>query len=205
MAQALPFNYYHRLPPWAQAFALPNSRPILMYHKVGRAPFFSRYRFLSVPTGLFRTQIQELHAAGFRSFGLDETGTVGPRRICITFDDGYLSVFQKAMPILNEFGFKAITYLVPPLMGRCNEWDRGTRVSVDPLMRAEHVREWLKNGHEIGAHTLSHPHLHKLSAQKACEEILGSKKQLEDIFGVPVRHFCYPYGDYSPAVRDIVA
>ena len=34
-------------------------------------------------------------------------------------------------------------------------------------------------------------------------EIRDSKKRLEDTFGVAIRHFCYPYGDWNLAVRDI--
>jgi peptidoglycan/xylan/chitin deacetylase (PgdA/CDA1 family) len=39
---------------------------------------------------------------------------------------------------------------------------------------------------------------------KAREEISGSKKKLEDLFGHPISSFCYPYGDWDPAVRDMV-
>jgi peptidoglycan/xylan/chitin deacetylase (PgdA/CDA1 family) len=60
-------------------------------------------------------------------------------------------------------------------------------------------------GHAIGAHTRTHPALTKIPADRAREEISGSKKILEDRFGVEVKHFCYPYGKVSPAVRDMVA
>ena len=66
------------------------------------------------------------------------------------------------------------------------------------------IREWLAAGHEIGSHTLTHPFLTRISPQRAREEISASKKKLEDRFGRPVRHFCYPYGDWNPAVRDLV-
>ena len=35
-------------------------------------------------------------------------------------------------------------------------------------------------------------------------EIFDSKKLLEDRFGREVKHFCYPYGDYNEAIRDLV-
>jgi len=35
-------------------------------------------------------------------------------------------------------------------------------------------------------------------------EISASKKKLEDLFGVAIRHFCYPHGKWSPRVRDLV-
>ncbi len=130
---------------------------------------------------------------------------VGEKRICITFDDGYASVLEQAMPILNKYNFRAIIYLVPNLMGQRNEWDVGSRVSVEKLMNREQAAEWLKNGHEIGAHTLTHAHLHKIPLAEAKKEIFESKARLEEMFSQPVKHFCYPYGDYNLAVRDLAA
>jgi hypothetical protein len=33
---------------------------------------------------------------------------------------------------------------------------------------------------------------------------VGSKKKLEDRFGLPIEHFAYPFGDYNSAVVDVV-
>jgi peptidoglycan/xylan/chitin deacetylase (PgdA/CDA1 family) len=63
----------------------------------------------------------------------------------------------------------------------------------------------LAAGHQIGSHTLTHPHLTQLPIGRAREEITSSRKKLEDLFQRPVDHFCYPYGDWKPAVRDLVA
>ena len=71
-------------------------------------------------------------------------------------------------------------------------------------MDAAQVSEWLAAGHEIGSHTLKHPWLTRLPAREAREEIVASKKKLEDLFGLTVEHFCYPYGDWNETVRDMV-
>ena len=71
-------------------------------------------------------------------------------------------------------------------------------------MSREEVREWLAAGNDIGSHTLTHPFLTRLTPEQAREEISASRKRLEDLFGRPVRHFCYPYGDWNPAVREVV-
>ena len=58
------------------------------------------------------------------------------------------------------------------------------------------------HGHQIGAHTRTHPVLTEIPAALAREEIAGSKKGLGGPrFGFAVKHFCYPYGEVSPAVR----
>ena len=59
---------------------------------------------------------------------------------------------------------------------------------------------------EIGAHTVTHPLLDHLSPDDQREELLASRRALEEILGVPVRSFAYPYGTHSialvPLVRD---
>jgi peptidoglycan/xylan/chitin deacetylase (PgdA/CDA1 family) len=72
------------------------------------------------------------------------------------------------------------------------------------LMDAAQVRDWLAAGHAIGSHSLTHARLTRLTVRDAREEIFASRKKLEDTFGVTVEHFCYPYGDWSEAVRDLV-
>ncbi len=51
----------------------------------------------------------------------------------------------------------------------------------------------------IGAHTLNHLVLSKLSASEAEDEISGSKKILEAKLDMEIRHFAYPFGDKSDA------
>jgi peptidoglycan/xylan/chitin deacetylase (PgdA/CDA1 family) len=113
-------------------------------------------------------------------------------------------VLRHGLEPLAENGFRAIQFLVAGFLGRRSEWQAQYGEVLEPLMDASQVREWLAAGHEIGAHTLTHPWLTRVSELEAREEIRGSRLRLEDLFGVPVRHFCYPYGDWNPAVRDLV-
>ena len=72
------------------------------------------------------------------------------------------------------------------------------------LMDPSQVREWLAAGNDIGSHTCTHPYLTRIPQEQAREEIRASKQKLEDLFGREVRHFCYPYGDFSPAIAELV-
>jgi peptidoglycan-N-acetylglucosamine deacetylase len=58
--------------------------------------------------------------------------------------------------------------------------------------------------HEIGAHTLNHPILTEIQKKFAWEEIMGSKKNLEDILGHPINMFCYPFGKYDNEIKDLI-
>jgi peptidoglycan/xylan/chitin deacetylase (PgdA/CDA1 family) len=91
------------------------------------------------------------------------------------------------------------------LIGGSNSWDLGAGEAPEPLMDRAQIGEWLAGGQTIGSHGLSHADLTAIPLAQAREEIFASKKKLEDIFGVSVRHFCYPYGSWNPAVRDLVA
>ena len=57
---------------------------------------------------------------------------------------------------------------------------------------------------EIGAHTLSHPDLTRLSLAEAKREIEGSRAYLEDQLGHGVTMFCYPYGKYNQQIKELV-
>ena len=204
MLETLP-EYYSRLKPFEARFR--EGVPILMYHKVGARPGGVRFRGLYLSPPVFRRQICELSEAGYQAISLSQVlqSSRPARSIAITFDDGFSNVLQNAVAPLAEFNFKAIQFIVTNFVGQNNEWDVRNGEVPEPLMNAEEIRQWIAAGHEIGSHTRCHCRLPRLSLRDAEEEITASKKFLEDTFGVAIRHFCYPYGDFNPAIEDLVA
>jgi len=195
--------YYSQLAPFRKLFERGN--PILTYHKIGPRPPRPRMKGLYLSARLFRRQLEELRAAGFTSGSLDAcAGPRQERRLVITFDDGYVNVLRHTLQPLADTKFQAIQFLVADLLGKCNEWDVPLGETPEPMMDAAQVRDWLAAGHDIGSHTLTHPWLLSLAPAQVREEITASKKKLEDLFGRPIEHFCYPYGNWSEPVRDIV-
>jgi len=197
-------EYYSGLAPFADCFG--RGLPSLCYHKIEEAPRGARIKGLYLSAGLFAQQISELKSAGFHFIppGLPEShGT--KRKISITFDDGFVSNWKSAMPVMNLHGCRAINFLVADRLGKSSDWESAEGGEARPLMDEVQVREWLAAGNWIGAHTCTHPRLSQIPLPQAKEEILGSKKKLEDRFGIPLEHFAYPYGDYTPAVRDLVS
>ena len=196
-------SYYSSLSPFREVFARGN--PIVTYHKLGPQPARVRLKGLYLSAKLFAAQLGELQAAGFVSGSLSHSARPFKQaEIVITFDDGYVNVLRLALEPLAATKFTAIQFLPANLLGQRNEWDVALREAPEAIMDAAQVREWLAAGHDIGSHTLTHPFLTRLPADQAREEISASKKRLEDLFGRPVEHFCYPYGDWNPAVRDVV-
>jgi peptidoglycan/xylan/chitin deacetylase (PgdA/CDA1 family) len=90
-------------------------------------------------------------------------------------------------------------------MGGSNRWDADLGIAQKPLMRREDWQQWIAAGMEVGSHTRTHANLTKVDAAQAQTEIKDSKTELEDTLGCEVRHFCYPYGHFTPEHRDMVA
>jgi peptidoglycan/xylan/chitin deacetylase (PgdA/CDA1 family) len=126
--------------------------------------------------------------------GLCEQVRRGPRHAvaALTFDDGCLDNFTHAYPILRKYGCPASYYIVTDWVGRP---DRMTR---------DMVREVAHNGITVGSHTVSHPRLSTLPPEKVRQELRESRAWISDVTGVECAEFCYPFGDYSPAVKRMV-
>jgi peptidoglycan/xylan/chitin deacetylase (PgdA/CDA1 family) len=198
-------SYFTTLPPFRALFE--TGKPCLTYHKLGPRPRGVRLKGLYVGAKLFERQLSELRRAGFSTAGVEtlagQDGNAN-KQLALTFDDGFANVLRHGLEPLARHGFRAIEYLVAERLGGTNDWDAPDGEVQERLMDTAQVRDWLAAGHGIGSHTLTHPHLTRISPQRAKEEIFASRKKLEDLFGVPVRHFCHPYGDWNAAVRDLV-
>jgi peptidoglycan/xylan/chitin deacetylase (PgdA/CDA1 family) len=181
--------------------------PVFTYHKIGTAPAGALDPFLFVTPDSFAEQLDALNRHKFVSSTLmDLCGeSKEPRRRAIlTFDDGCQTVFKNGLPILAKFKYHAIQFIVADLIGKRNEWDVAKGETPAPSMDKAEIMEWLAAGHEIGSHTSTHPNLKRVSLQQAREEIFGSKRKLEDMFGIPIRHFCYPSGKSNDAIQQLV-
>ena len=145
-----------------------------------------------------------LLALGEQSSRTLEAGGKPRQQIVLTFDDGFSNVLRYGLESLTRNQFRAIEFLVSDLIGKTNEWEQREGEVPEPLMDDAQIRGWLAAGHQIGSHTRTHPWLTRLAPAAAREEVVSSKKALEDRFGVPVEHFCYPFGDWNETACNLV-
>lgn len=191
----------------AQQKLMARGAAIFAYHKISAPPGDTCDPFLYTRAEEFERQLTALRDGGFRAVRLGEiTAPAGgaAKKFVITFDDGFQNVLERGLEILSRHKAPAMQFIVSDFIGKQNDWDLAKGDSAEPLMDAAQIREWLDAGHEIGSHSATHPNLKELSAARAREEIFSSKKLLEDKFGVEVRHFCYPFGGWTPLARDLI-
>jgi peptidoglycan/xylan/chitin deacetylase (PgdA/CDA1 family) len=181
---------------------------ILTYHRMGVPPGLVPDPFLYATASELDWHLTEARAAGLRLGSLCEAmagGMPRPNTLAVTFDDGCLSVLREALPVLAKHKVSAVQFIVAGRIGGLNEWDLSKDDVPTPLMDPGQIREWIAAGQEIGSHTMTHKNLRKVAPAVAREEIVASKKKLEDMFGVPVRHFAFPYGGWRvPQIRELL-
>lgn len=185
----------------------PEAVPVLTYHSLDETG-----SVLSTPPAFFQAQMRSLRARGFSAVRLgdvldawDGRAARPPRPVALTFDDGFRSVCDSAAPVLEELGFRATIFAVAGHCGGRNDWpSQPPDAPLQPLLSTSELRGLADRGFEIGAHGVTHAPLDRLDAAAAEQEIAGSKRKLEDVLGLPVTLFAYPYGVASPAVRELV-
>ncbi len=130
----------------------------------------------------------------------------------VSFDDNFRS-WHDALPLFDELDLRATFYInTRPIRDTASRDEIEAyyrRVAQDPANREplsrDEIRDLRSAGHTIGAHTHSHFDLSALARDQATDEILTSKRLLEEIIGEPVVHFAYPFGmrrHFSESLRD---
>jgi peptidoglycan/xylan/chitin deacetylase (PgdA/CDA1 family) len=169
--------------------------PIILYHHVAVSPINSDYY---VPPEKFEAEMKLLHDWGYATITTQmlveaiRTGIpLPPRPIIISFDDGDMSVYYNAFPIMQKYGFTGAAYIVYYYM------------NTDGFMNADQIRELAAAGWEIGSHSLTHNNLQQIPDRQR-NEIVESRKRLEAELGVPVLTFAYPFGALDDSAVDYV-
>lgn len=173
--------------------------PILCYHSIIADPSSS----YSVATADFREQMGVLSKEGYTPITctqladyLDGTLELPERPVVITFDDGWVSNYDVAAPILDEFGFTATFFPMTGSIGTKNH------------LTYEQLRELTERGYEVGSHSITHPNLPRPEPGETLEahqarirsELADSKQAIEQATGKPVAALAYPHGTYDETV-----
>lgn len=112
------------------------------------------------------------------------------KAITFSYDDGAVQDIR-LIELLNRYGLKATFNLNSGLLGGYN------RVPQQDVAA-------LYAGHEIAAHTLTHPDLLKLGDEAVFREVEEDRLRLSELAGYTVIGMAYPYGTSDSRVVDIL-
>lgn len=174
---------------------------VLMYHDVVADD--AAYGPWSITESRFREDLQWLTDHGYTTVSAADltAGTSLPERaVLITFDDGYVSNRTLALPILQEFGMKAVVSLIVHYI---DEQDPG-------FLSWDQCREMADSGlFEFGSHTYDCHSGDNCIQRKEGETALQygarvfadlqkSIDRIETELDQPVQYFAYPHGRQDP-------
>ncbi len=195
--------------------------PVLLYHRIVNADSKIGKHKTYVKEKCFREQMTFLKRNDYETItfqqlagrmeGWNDGRMIQPsnlpsfqssKKIILTFDDGYEDNYTILFPILKEFGFTAVIYLVTKLSR--NEWAIKEGEPELKMMSREMIREMSAYGIEFGGHTRMHADLKNTVKEKLADEIAGCKQDVEALTGKPAVSFAYPYGAYrDEAIEEV--
>jgi peptidoglycan/xylan/chitin deacetylase (PgdA/CDA1 family) len=176
---------------------------VLCYHAVSE----TWHQTLSVPADALEAQLRLLLRRGFRPVRAAEAVAGRGKLLHVTFDDAFTSV-RNALPVLERTGVRATVFACTgyaddgrPLEVAELDDERRERPEEFETMKWDELRELVERGIEVSSHTVSHPHLPRLSDAELADELRTSKQRLEDELGRPCALLAYPFGDCDDRVR----
>ncbi|MHA3773536.1 polysaccharide deacetylase family protein [Verrucomicrobiota bacterium sgz303538] len=165
---------------------------VLCYHRIeGKAG-----GALSIEPALFEQHMQQLKDAGVAVISMQDffawrrgEKEIPPKCALITIDDGYVSGYEVAWPILKKYGYPFTMFVYLKYIstgGKAITWDQ--------------LAEMRDAGVDIGSHTVSHQDLRKPGKGAANyeaylkDEVERSKQVIEEKLGIKVLSLAYPQG-----------
>lgn len=174
----------------------------ITYQELKRAPSSSRWAsykdVFTTPGDISALSVMHLiSATGFLitdDYSVKPYQPVGFDRpiVSLTFDDSWEDNFSSALPVLNQYGFRSTQYYAT------------ANIQSKPTEQFK-IAEFVKSGHEIGSHSVTHSDLTTLSSTALTKELRDSKAYLETFAGAGnVKSFATPYGSYNAKVTTAI-
>jgi peptidoglycan/xylan/chitin deacetylase (PgdA/CDA1 family) len=178
--------------------------PILCYHKIENR---HEWGLNTVKPIEFKEQIAFLQDQGYHTTNFNQllSNEIPTKPIIITFDDGYASVYHNAFPILQEFKFTAIIYIISSFIGLLNTWDVNFGGIYFKHLDENNILEMATAGIEFGTHGQTHRALTYLTEKEIKKELIDSRLKLQELTKQPILSLAYPFGMQNRIVRNIAS
>lgn len=167
--------------------------PVLGYHDI-------RYAgdLYSITPEVFNQQMKFLYDNGFRTTSLDATHHP-EKSFVISFDDGYKSYIETAVPIMKEYGFSSVHNIIGEFVGV----DMPDTGEVRKMMDWNDLSNLLDGGDvELGSHTYALHHYNHRGVEGVTDDILlldllKFDKVMKQRLGIKCTTIAWPYGMYN--------
>jgi peptidoglycan/xylan/chitin deacetylase (PgdA/CDA1 family) len=153
----------------------------------------------------FASQLDALKRYGTAVSAEEAPSPDGTNRIAITFDDGFTSVVENALPVMAARGVPATIFVTTGYLGARAGWiakQEHTNYH-EVVLSARQLQELPGDLVCIGSHAVLHRDLSRLTPDEITAELRKSKEALEAILNRPVQLLSLPFGGCSPAVLDL--
>ena len=139
---------------------------------------------------------------------LNSEGTLPRGMVALTFDDGFASIYEEALPILLRYGLPATVFVVAQTLsasGQAVDWvDTPPPYPMHTLSPGQ-LLQLRDAGIAIGSHSWAHRDLRALTPEECVADLLRSRRLLETLLDQPVRYLAYPRGLHNDGVREAAA
>jgi peptidoglycan/xylan/chitin deacetylase (PgdA/CDA1 family) len=166
--------------------------PVLCYHQVRPLTAADPKSSITISPSLFGQHLKMLHDSGFHVvlpgdlFDCNTTGKkLPPKAIIISFDDNTIGQYKYALPLLDQYHFKAVFFIMTVAIGK------------EGYLEVNQIKQLKQQGHEIGLHTWDHHNVTHYAPADWLVQLYKPRQQLENIIGQPVYYFGYPYGAWN--------
>ena len=166
----------------------------IMYHRFDE----NKYPSTNIQIDVFNEQLKVIEKEKIKfihpkNFEKSLSEKKQQRKILFTVDDGLLSFYQNAWPILKKKKIPFILFVNTREVGTYNymNWEQ-----ILELHKDENV--------EIGNHSHSHEYLVEENPETIKKDIVKSIKIFEEKLGQNSEFFSYPFGEYSLEFKKII-
>ena len=161
-----------------------DSSKAVFYHDIHDKKIYTN---MSTSIDIFKLHIKIIQDAGFI---IVPKITEDKRQVHISFDDGYLGLYEN-IDVIYQLNVPIEVFVSTSFLG-ANQYITKSQLSdfvSSPLIR-------------ISSHSHTHSRLDMLSSDNLEYDLRKSKEILEDIISANVNKIAYPFGKFSPAVID---
>jgi poly-beta-1,6-N-acetyl-D-glucosamine N-deacetylase len=174
-----------------------------IYHRFDE----SRYPSTNISADILTQQLEYLKNNNIEVISLGDVATrltekqqLPDHAASLSIDDSFRSFYDVGMPIIRRYGFPVTLFVNTDSVGTSGylNWDE--------------IKELAAEGIEIGNHTASHAYLVEMQPaetfshwqKRIKDDIERAQQQFEENLGFKPDLFAYPFGEYSPAVVEII-